>query len=92
MTKYLTLLFISISGSLYSQIANVQEQTSLQQLYQDFRTKEIQDSIQVAILVESSNFKLHEMDGKSTIGFVGFEPNGFPIFYSTDNSLSLIHI
>ncbi|MGB0805727.1 MAG: S8 family serine peptidase [Salibacteraceae bacterium] len=86
MSKFITLLFIAFSGAIFGQVSDTNQQIELQQLYLQFRAKEIKDSIQISEIVKRSNLKQHELDGGSTIGFVGFEPNGFPIFYATDNS------
>jgi hypothetical protein len=86
MIKFFTSVFLIISTFSFAQKSNVSDQEALQQLYQQFRTKEIQDSILAAQLESQGKARVFEItDEKSVIGLVGFTATGFPIFYSTDN-------
>lgn len=87
MTKYITLLFLLISGLTQAQVANVPAQENLQKLYQQFRAKEILDSTHAQNLAKTGNVKVVEITEKGDlIGLVGFDLNGFPVFYSSDNA------
>ncbi len=87
MTKFFTFVFLVLSTISFAQQSNVSDQEALQQLYQQFRTKEIQDSVLASRLETLGKARVLEItDDKSVIGLVGFESNGFPIFYSTDNN------
>tara|TARA_R110002050_G_scaffold221441_1_gene357332 strand:- start:130787 stop:134845 length:4059 start_codon:yes stop_codon:yes gene_type:complete len=86
MKKLFTSLFISISFLSVAQNSSVKETKNLQELYQEFRLQETQDSIQTA--VKSKRFGvsiLEKTPNGAFIGLMGFEKNGFPIFYATDN-------
>ena len=86
MTKFFTSVFLIISTFSFAQQSNVSDQETLQQLYQQFRTKEIQDSALAAQLESFGKTRVFEItDDKSVIGLIGFTSTGFPIFYSTDN-------
>jgi PKD repeat protein len=87
MIRFLTALFIIVPFFSFGQNKNTADQEQLLKLYQQFRSIEIQDSIKAIALQNSGKAQILEIDDNGAImGLVGFHPNGFPIFYSTDNT------
>lgn len=87
MIRFLTTLCIAIPLFSFAQQKNISDQKELLRLFQQFRTQEIQDSIKASILQEKGKAQILEIDGKgNVIGLVGFTPNGFPVFYSSNNT------
>lgn len=87
MTKFLTFLFLFITFSLSAQESDTEKQSHLNELYAKFRKKEMQDSIRAEQLAQSGNMKIVEIDKNGeVVRLVGFEPNGFPVFYANDNA------
>lgn len=87
MIRFLTLLFIGISVVSYGQQKSTSDQEQLIKLYQEFRSLETQDSLKAKDLEDSGKAQVLEIDDNGNIiKLVGFNSNGFPIFYSTDNT------
>ncbi len=87
MNKIFTFLFGCIAIGSVAQESVIENQKLRNQLYQEFRQKEIQDSLLAVQLQVTGNVKIVEINDQSEIiQLVRFEPNGFPVFYSNDNS------
>ena len=87
MIKFVTTLLTIVSFAVFAQKSSVTDQERLLELYQQFRTKEVKDSINARLAEQSGNVKVTEIsESGDLIGLVGFDRRGFPVFYTSDNS------
>ncbi|MFT5876279.1 MAG: PKD repeat protein [Dokdonia sp.] len=87
MSKLFTVILVCFVTLINAQQSKLADQEKIQELYQQFRVKEIQDSILALNLAQKGSVKIGEIaENGERISLVRFEPNGFPVFYATDNS------